>query len=231
MKRTICIFLWSLLAIGVMQALPLSRDAARQRVAAFLAARRATARAAEPTPEPALVETASPCRGLYVFNVGSDEGFVLVSAHDSGEVVLGYAESGAFDVATLPDNARVWLECVAGLEGQNIQNAFAPVRPLLATQWAQREPYNQLCPNNSSTGCIATAMAQVMKYYGWPQSATTAIPAYSSYDELPPTTFEWDRILSGYSGSESNESCHAVALLMQYCGRAVERSDGSSSSA
>lgn len=243
MKRTICFLLWSLLAIGVMQALPLSRDAARQRAVSFLAARRAAARAAEPTPEPALVETASPCSALYVFNVGSDEGFVLVSADDRSEAVLGYAESGSFDVATLPDNARAWIVGLAtlygvdgqdgqfGLSGQKGQCERAAVRPLLTTQWAQKWPYNLLCPKNMSTGCIATAMAQIMKHYEWPQSETTTIPAYGNYEELPPTSFEWGSMEAGYGGNEPDESCHSVALLMKYCGWAVQMSYGSSSSA
>lgn len=241
MKRTICIFAWCLFAVGVIQALPLSRDAARQRAAAFLAERRVAARAAEPTPEPILVETASPCSGLYIFNVGSGEGFVLVSGDDRSEAVLGYAESGVFDVAMLPDNARAWIRGLAavdggngqngqfGLNGQDVQSERAAVRPLLKTQWAQKWPYNQVCPNNSATGCVATAMAQVMKYFEWPQAETTAIPAYGSYDELPPTLFDWDGMKAGYG--ESGENSHAVAQLMHYCGRAVQMRYGSTSSA
>lgn len=242
MKRTVCILLWSALAVGVMQALPLSRDAARHQAAAFLAERRAAARAVEPASEPALVETASPCSGLYVFNVGSDEGFVLVSGDNCSEAVLGYAECGTFDVSTLPDNAREWIlglaakDVVEGqdrLSGQSVQVAYehTAVRPLLATQWAQKWPYNQLCPNNSATGCVATAMAQVMKYFEWPQAETSAIPAYSSNAELPPTFFEWGSMLNGYGGDESTRSQEAVARLMQYCGWAVQMTYGSSSSA
>jgi hypothetical protein len=241
MKRTICILWLSLLSAGLLQALPLSRDAARQRAAAFLAERRAAARAAEPAPEPTLVETASPCSGLYIFNVGSGEGFVLVSGDDRSEAVLGYAESGAFDVATLPDNARAWIRGLAavdgangqngqfGLNGQDVQSERAAVRPLLKTQWAQKWPYNQFCPNSSATGCVATAMAQVMRYFEWPQAETTAIPAYGNYDELPPALFDWDGMKAGYG--ESGENYHAVAQLMHYCGRAVQMRYGSTSSA
>ena len=235
MKRTICFLFWSVFAVGVLQALPLSRDAARQRAAAFLAERRAASRGAEPTPEPALFETDSPCSGLYVFNVGSDEGFVLVSGDDRGEKVLGYAEHGAFDVATLPDNARAWILGLTTEDGLNDLVAYTPyehaaVRPLLTTQWAQKWPYNRFCPSSYATGCVATAMAQVMKYFEWPQGETTAIPAYSSYAELPPTVFDWNHMLNGYGGDESTEERVAVARLMQYCGRAVQMNYGSMSS-
>lgn len=240
MRRLIFVFTLSVLAAGMLQALPLSRDAARQRAKTFLAERSAAARGAEPTPEPALAEAAPPCSGLYVFNVGSDEGFVIVGGDDRSEAVLGYAERGAFDAATLPDNARAWIEGLAGgdgldrQDGQSAQVAYpahAPVRPLLPTQWAQKWPYNRFCPSNSATGCVATAMAQVMKYFEWPQGETTAIPAYSSYAELAPTTFEWDSMLNGYGGNESTASRVAVARLMQYCGHAVQMTYGSSSSA
>ncbi len=239
----ICFFAWCLFAVGVIQALPLSRDAARQRAAAFLAERRAAARAAEPTPEPILVETASPCSGLYIFNVGSGEGFVLVSSDDRSEAVLGYAESGVFDVATLPDNARAWILGLAaeaaidggdgqfGLSGQDGQRERPAVRPLLTTQWAQKWPYNRLCLSSYATGCVATAMAQVMKYFEWPQGETAAIPAYDSYAELPPIAFEWGSMLNGYGGNESTEQQVAVAQLMQYCGHAVQMHYGSMSSA
>ena len=42
------------------------------------------------------------------------------------------------------------------------------VEPLLTTQWYQKSPYNQLCPSYTMTGCVATAMAQVMKYWNYP---------------------------------------------------------------
>lgn len=105
------------------------------------------------------------------------------------------------------------------------------IRPLLSTQWSQLAPYNDFCPEGSPTGCVATAMAQVMRYYEWPKSVTTSIPAYGGYDELPPTTFAWPLMKGGYGGDESADSREAVARLMQYCGHAVQMGYGQSSSA
>ena len=48
------------------------------------------------------------------------------------------------------------------------------VKPMLTTRWGQGAPYNNSCPTAPSssehclTGCVATAMAQVMKYYQYP---------------------------------------------------------------
>ena len=61
-----------------------------------------------------------------------------------------------------------------------------PVAPLLTALWNQSSPYNDNCPQYNSkqcvTGCVATAMAQVMYYYrAQSASATTAeIPAYTT---------------------------------------------------
>ena len=234
MKRLIYITVWAVLASAVMQAMPRSRTAALQLAAAFLAERHAAARSAEPAPEPTLTEAASPFSGLYVFNVGSDEGFVIVGGDDRLEAVLGYVDNGCFDAASMPENMRAWLDGldgVDGLDGQSAQVAHQaapaaqpldPIRPLIRTAWAQREPYNNLCPDGSPTGCVATALAQVMKYHEWPQDSTVAIPAYNSESELPAVVFDWTNMLNGYGGNESQEALDAVAQLMLYCGHAVK---------
>ena len=242
MKRLIIVLLWALLSADALLAQPLTRNEARQRAEAFVAERRAAARAAVATPAATLAETASPCSGLYVFNVGDDDGFVVVSAADRVTPVVAYAESGTFSTTTLPDNARAWLTDVA-LTAQDADDAepvlgapptypaTAPVRPLLTTQWAQNWPYNRFCPNNSATGCVATAVAQVMKYYEWPQGETATIPAYGKYQSLEPVTFDWGNMLLGYGGDETTTQRIAVARLMQYCGYALQMSYGATSMA
>lgn len=66
------------------------------------------------------------------------------------------------------------------------------VGPLIQTKWDQDEPYNQLCPGTgtfgpnstkAATGCVATAMAQVMNYWQWPKKGT----GRHSYLPLDPT--------------------------------------------
>ena len=128
---------------------------------------------------------------FYVFNAEGQNGFVIVSADDRTIPVLGYADKGSLEMNKLPVNARRWLEGYAEeikALGEDVQaNTHprrvigAPVAPLLTCHWDQGAPYNLQCPidgeYNSVTGCVATAMAQVMYYHKWPQSATTAIPA------------------------------------------------------
>ncbi len=178
---------------------------------------------------------------FYVFNAEGQNGFVIVSADDRTTPVLGYADKGSLEMNKLPVNARRWLEGYAEeikALGEDVQaNTHprrvigAPVAPLLTCHWDQGAPYNLQCPidgeYNSVTGCVATAMAQVMYYHKWPQSATTAIPAYTTstkklnLSELPATTFKWNLMKDDYSYDETGAAADAVAELMRYCGQAV----------
>ena len=137
----------------------------------------------------------------YVFNVGDEAGFVVVSGDDRTEAILGYADSGCIDEDNMPDGLRslldgfseqlAWLDLQDG-ETATSDKAAAPrkaparmaISPLIRTRWNQGSPYNLYCPEINSaktvTGCVATSMAQLMYFYQWPQSACTAIPGYST---------------------------------------------------
>lgn len=124
---------------------------------------------------------ASRVSDLYVFNVGSDAGFIIVSNDDCAVPILGYSDSGSFDANNIPDNMRAWLQGyadeIAWAKANHVKPAAnAPMKaalgnkvdPLLTTHWDQGTPYNDLCPlsgdKRTVTGCVATAMAQVMYY-------------------------------------------------------------------
>lgn len=188
----------------------------------------------------------------YVFGLDS-EGFVIVAGDDCAYPILGYSDHGQISADAIPDNMRYWLDSYAHemtwaqtngmMTSDNSVEATEPARqvvaPLLQTIWSQNEPYNLLCPKfdgqNSLTGCVATAMAQVMCYHQWPQDATVVIPSYSSemtvsghsaykttVAELPPTTFDWGQMQYVYDGTATAQADTAVARLMQYCGAAVK---------
>ena len=185
----------------------------------------------------------------YAFNVGQNNGFVLVSGSDLTDAVIGYSDSGALDLQHLPDNMRAWLQgytaSVRQLESAGTTatsrrsgtSAKAPIAPLTKSQWNQGAPYNSLCPilekdKRSATGCVITAIAQVMYYYRSPQTMTKTIPGYSfDYEKadktkatytmpaLEPITFEWDKMRPTYQENETGEE---VARLMQYLGAATQ---------
>ena len=173
--------------------------------------------------------------GYYVFNAENEEGFVIVAGDDRLPEILGYSEHGALTSENASDNVK-WLlgyyeKVVSSLSSKNdagshfIRSARPEIRPLITTTWGQGAPYNDLCPvlngQHCLTGCVATALAQVINYNRWPQGATSGIAAYTtkergiSMPQLEPTTFNWD-----------NMSFVDVARLMLYCGQAVEMEYG-----
>lgn len=92
------------------------------------------------------------------------------------------------------------------------------ITPMLHTQWGQGSPYNLLCPSiagqHCQTGCVATAMAQVMKYHEWPKA-----------------DFRWDKMLNLYDVNATEEERLAVAQLMASCGESVNMEYGLTTSA
>ncbi len=190
-----------------------------------------------------------PC--YYVFNNGHNAGFIIMAGDDCAEEVLGYADSGTFDPNDIPDNMQEFLKgYVEEITAARARNASGDtdsdetdveltrkvVAPLIQTHWNQGDPYNQQCFTTSGeqakTGCVATALAQVMYYHKWPKGSTSEVPAYSSYSALPATTFDWDKMKTVYlnTGEDDEAAEAAVAKLMHYCGQAVKMSYGTGAS-
>lgn len=83
--------------------------------------------------------------------------------------------------------------------------------PLLTTKWSQGYPYNLHTPHNYPSGCVATAMAQVMRYHQWP------------------SWYNWSIMEDNYrinSHLISQESKEAVAELMYAAGRSISTDYG-----
>lgn len=185
---------------------------------------------------------------LHVVNRGDDGGYVVVAGDDAApNVVLGYSTGGTFDYETAPENLRWWLDEYGRQMEYMIENgitaseqASAPtfdrnVEPMITTKWNQDAPYNNMCPmlngRRTYTGCVATAMAQVMNYHQWPVRGTGS-HSYYDYEgceqtlsaNFGETTYLWDLMLDTYDANSSQESQDAVATLMYHCGVASEMS-------
>lgn len=177
---------------------------------------------------------------IYILNAREKgKGFVILSGDtQTGDVVLGYSETGEFDYENAPANAKAWVDGYAkGIEAMRLQGNTGYIRkskvsssevigPLLTTQWDQLTPFNDLCPNSYPTGCVVTAMAQVMKYWNWPeqgQGSNTNIFYPSQTVDFSRSYYNWDAMLDHYSGVSgiSDESKKAVAKLMYDCGCGV----------
>ena len=200
--------------------------------------------------------------GLYVFKMAKNEGFVIVSNDDRTEPILGYSDSGNFDPDNMPDNMRAWLQgyadqiawlnehgdeagAVATLPTLTGTPVKHPIEPLISTRWNQDTPYNDLAPEytageKSATGCVATAMAQVMNYHKWPETQTSALSGYNkdysgatcvAVDAVPATTFDWNNMIDDYRSGYTAAQGTAVATLMRYCGQSVKMNYGASSGA
>ena len=123
------------------------------------------------------------------------------------------------------------------------------VAPLLGNiEWDQTSPYNNMCPRYDSvhvaaTGCVATAMAQVMAYYKYPKQLKADIPGYVNRwngipMEIPTITreegiYDWDNMLPKYNkeANATQQQKDAVAKLMYHCGAAVQMNYGPESAA
>lgn len=181
---------------------------------------------------------------FYVFQ--DEDGFVIVSGDDRSLPILAYSDQGMFDANDLPTNTRKWLEGYKGQLRQMIADDVpqteesaeqwemylhgsiaggaraAAVSPLVDTRWNQSPYYNALCPGGSVTGCVATAMAQVMKYWDYP-STGSGFHSYnhSTYGTLSAsfgnTTYQWSSMPNNV-----NSSNNSVATLMYHCGVSVD---------
>lgn len=192
---------------------------------------------------PELVMTGRSMAGkptFYVFSTASRT--IIASADDVAVPLLGYIDSGNFDPARMPPQMKSFLEsysaeiAAATASGRiHITKAAASraerqaIEPLCRTGWNQDAPYNDLCPvkngDRTYTGCVATAMAQVMKYFSYPTKGSGSV-SYSwnkqtlSLD-LSATEFDWGSMLDKYDASSSAASKTAVATLMKACGYVV----------
>lgn len=190
--------------------------------------------------------TDMPTTFYYVFDI-DNLGFVIVSGDDDLIPIIGYSTEGTFPKEQMPIHIAKWFQQYKNeikyiLENEieatqdikqkwselsssnysNTESLLLGVDPLLTTKWNQSPYYNAYCPGGSVTGCVATAMAQLMKYWNHPQQGT----GYHSYIEdnygtlsanFGSTTYNW-----GNMPNVLNSSNDAVATLMYHCGISVE---------
>lgn len=186
---------------------------------------------------------------LYIFT--GKHSFVILSADDRAMPVLGYALDRPFETENMPVNMLSWLQGYDyeiryleehGVEAsKSVKEAWetlsqgslwqpvnrAEVQPLMATQWGQHDPFNYYCPGNCVTGCVATAMSQIMKYWEYPNKGTGSHSYYhDTYGTLSAnfgsTTYDWDQMTFKPSSSCSLAEKQALGKLLFQSGVAVE---------
>ena len=208
----------------------------------------------------------------YVFNIGQDRGFVIVSGDDRTNPILGYSDQGSFDETKMPANMKAWLDeyalqltqldevkpadlkkVLAAPKAENVVDTRNSIAPMISTKWDQATPYWNECPQFmisddeadgyelAYTGCVATSMSQLMKFYNYPEGTTEEVPSYTftygnglgdygtyTMPALEVTTFDWAHMRDTYTGAEDEVYTSAVAHLMLYVGCALKSQYGTS---
>jgi hypothetical protein len=198
---------------------------------------------------------------FYVFNI-SPKGFVIIAGDDNISPIIAYSTESNFNANANSVGVKDWMEhaakhiytalqhnVVASTGIASAWSAYAMgqkpasvrstgIAPLITTTWDQYPYYNQQCPYNRAdsqqclAGCVATAMAQIMKYWNYPAKGTGAYayndiqPAfYNNYGvqsaNFGATTYPWDSMPASVTGPNT-----AVATLMYQCGVAVAMNYG-----
>ena len=224
------LLLLSVCCAGTNMANPISESQAKTAALNFLNSNPATRFRGSQTAQLRLayIEPTLSTPAYYIYNYGENDGYVLVSGTDQLTQVVGYGLEGGFDPADVPENFKAWLddltllvselESTPGATLRSSARTSTPIAPQLGTiKWNQNAPYNNMCPTyqkdgetkRAATGCVATAMAQVMYYHKWPvhgtgsNTYTTILNSDSAQTatltaNFGSTTYDWDHMTPTY---------------------------------
>ena len=189
-------------------------------------------------------------RYYYIYNRGSNAGFVIIAGDDELTPYIGYATTGRFIVEDMPEQLVAFLKaCQERIDelvsSISYHQALQPTRPsaseptqiapLLGNiQWNQSAPWNNQTPvvdgEHTPVGCVATAYTQVMRYYQWPTQGEGTF----SYTEkrsdrqhsvdYESTTYDWAHMPERYAdpSQATEEETNALSTLAYHAGVAVE---------
>ena len=174
----------------------------------------------------------------YVFNDDAGKSFVVIAGDDKMGKVLAYSKEASIDMANLNPEARYLFDSYRQVyeelgknktlttrAGAATKTADA-VQPLLKSKWGQDYPYSKL--TQYVTGCVATAVAQVMYYHKWPaqgkgqESYTVKFDNTVRSADFTKSHYDWDNMLPDYNRRNvTTKQEDAVALLMNDVGIAT----------
>lgn len=207
-----------------------------------------------------LTDDATPT--VYIFatpQASTAQGFVITSADDRFPALLGYGDTD-FDPDNLPDNFRYWLDSynrqiawaiangtadapaaargISDFNPDDPDDTLDPITPIVKTTWNQSAPFNNLCPKvgtaKTYTGCVATAMSQVINTHQYPVNGVgTHSYTWSGKTltfDYEGTTFDWANMRNNYYGSPTVAQQTAVATLMYAAGVSVNMQYGTDAS-
>lgn len=245
----------SLMLLGCLNinANPIDRPTALGHTRAFMKAKGFKANIVEPQENAKTKQIAKRFDSyIYLFNIEGG-GIVVSSGDDALPVVLGYSTSKNTKCEGLADEFISCLQIYSnevkayqkgGVEAVQ-QVMHAPIQKMMDTKWGQDEPFNGACPDffgkgKTLTGCVATAMAQVLYYHHTnPNSVSATTKEIAEYDgdvdwsgygplhvdAVPDSSLiDWNNMQAVYGAKSTAVQKKAVADLMLYCGAALHTS-------
>ena len=156
------------------------------------------------------------------------QGFVIVSTDENAKEILGYSTT-PYDKENLPPAFKYWLQTIEYATIDKTAKASYTVVPnFLTSTWGQNDPYNLLCPQISGaktpSGCVATAMSQIMYYYKYPAQGKgsgyyTLGDSNTPHKEDIKGVYQWDKMYDDYSSMTLTDEIRTpVATLLRDAG-------------
>ncbi len=182
-------------------------------------------------------EAVSDSARFYIFK-GESGGFVIVSGDDRARRILAYSLTGSIDVDNMPQQLSGLLEwyseIIANLPSNivvhpspaSLEETTGPSNSVLLEtyDWGQGDPYNTSCPViggvHSQAGCVATAMAIVMKYHNWPPKGRGHHKYNTNRFGMDLDEMDYEKITFDFDAM-SPEGNSEVAKLMRTAGHSV----------
>ena len=191
-------------------------------------------------------------RYYYIYNRGSNAGFVIIAGDDELTPYIGYATTGQVLEQDMPEQLRDFLKaCQERIDeltsSVGLRSSLRPtprtatepaqIAPLLGNiQWNQSAPWNNQTPTDNQgkhmpVGCVATAYTQVMRYHQWPTQGEGSFSyteegnsGRSHTVDFASTTYDWAHMPERYNdpSSATSEETQALSTLAYHAGVAVE---------
>ena len=185
----------------------------------------------------------------YVFNY-TGGGFVVVSADDAAKPILAYSAEGSIENEITSPEVRYWFNNYSkeiahliaaksnntksiavwnNILNNKLKASSVNVDPLLTTNWDQTGLYNFYCPFATGTsgvkvptGCVATTMSQIMKYYNFPATGVGKHSySHGTYGQLS-ANFDTAFNFSSMTNTATNASYRQISNLMSHAGISVD---------
>ena len=164
-------------------------------------------------------------------------GYAIISTDDRLPALIGFSDNQSFATGDMPPAMQdLLVQFIRQIDDipdrtPTMRRANSPMElaPLLGDiAFSQGSPYNDMCPllngKRTATGCLATAMAEIMAYYKYPtQMLGGKIEYLTETHQLPVswdctnTRFDWNNILDTYPSETPPEyTANETTTTRQY---------------